>query len=296
MEWKLLLLPDPADFHLPKASAKALPMPTSRKAKEQLKARILHEDKPRKDDMFGDGFTWAEFHLEPVANNRARVDLFKADQTWYYLGKTSTDARAQYTEDPAKPRHNPRGNFLDTLPKPPKPVPAPRGAARPRQPQATVASGHTYSFNHQPGAPSSTPYGQLEKPYAYKPKITAGQQLAPLTYAPQKLAPTAAQASLAPRHHQLNDWGSYPSHMRPTTRLEPTSIPPKRAPSLPANQSHAAEPNLPQTSVGAYPRTVVAQQSRPTLHVHSSVYYRYPFFQVNHNRSISNRQALLLEC
>ncbi|EQK99665.1 regulator of deoxyribodipyrimidine photo-lyase PHR1 [Ophiocordyceps sinensis CO18] len=285
VEWKWLLLPDPADFHLPRASAKALPMPASRKAQDQLKARRLHDDKPKRDDAFADGYTWAEFQLEPVTNkDQVRIDFSKPDQTWHYLGKTSTDARAQYTEDPTKQRHNPKGNFLDTIPKPPKPAPAPRSAARPRpRPVAGPAGGYAYSFNHHPGPhpgpPTSTAAGRLDdKPYVYKPKIHTGPHLAPLMYAPQNVTPSAVQPSSSLPHgtpYQHSDnmtRASYPTNMHALTQ----------APLQPA--SHAAVPNLQRPSAGPYQKTASINPSRPTWQVHSSVYCRYPFFQVNHNR------------
>lgn len=106
-------------------------MPASQKAKERLNAKRHDDDKPRKDDIFGEGYTWAEFQLEAVTNaDQTKVDLAKEDQVWHYLGQTSTDARAQFTEDPALRRHNPKGNFLDTLPKPPKPAKPPKTAVQ----------------------------------------------------------------------------------------------------------------------------------------------------------------------
>ncbi|XP_044723912.1 jmjC domain, hydroxylase domain-containing protein [Hirsutella rhossiliensis] len=296
VEWKWLLLPDPADFQLPKASAKAIPMPTSRKAQDQLNARRLHDDKPKKDDAFADGYIWAEFHLEPVTNkDQARIDFSKPDQTWHYLGKTSTDARAQYTEDPTRQRHNAKGNFLNTLPKPPKPAPAPKSAARARPPKVAPVGGYAYSFNHQPSAATSAAAGRLEKPYAYKPKTPIGPHLAPLTYAPQKFAPTAAQPSFSAPHgapYQHSDNSSracYPKDVYPTTNSGPanTPSPQVRTPAPLQHPSYGGASSLHRPSPGPYQKTASMHQSRPTWQVHSSVYYRYPFFQVNHNRDSS---------
>ncbi|TQV91636.1 jumonji family transcription factor [Cordyceps javanica] len=128
VEWKWLLVPDPSDYHLPKASPNALPLPASEKARNRLNAKRQDDDKPRKDDEFAEGYTWAEFHLHDEVKNKdqVKVDFAKQDQIWHYLGNTSTEAKAQYTEDAANRRHNPRGNFLDTIPKPPKPAAAPK--------------------------------------------------------------------------------------------------------------------------------------------------------------------------
>ncbi|OAA76010.1 jumonji family transcription factor [Akanthomyces lecanii RCEF 1005] len=143
IEWKWLLVPDPSDYHLPKASANALPLPASEKARNRLNAKRQDDDKPRKDDEFAGGYTWAEFNLHDnvVNTDQAKVDFAKPDQMWHYLGQTSTEAKAQYTEDAANRRHNPRGNFLDTIPKPPKPVTAPKHR---QYRQQGMAGGYTY--------------------------------------------------------------------------------------------------------------------------------------------------------
>jgi hypothetical protein len=168
VEWKWLLLPDPADLRLPKASANAIPMPTCRKEQKKINAKRAVDEAPRKDDDFGDGFTWAEFHTcEPFRNkDQVKVDLTKEDQIWYYLGEPSTEAKAQYTEDPSRPLHNPKSNFLDSLP---KPAPPPR----------VVTASHAVV----PGSPQVVNNPKPEKPYVYKPRKpiapSPGQQHAP---------------------------------------------------------------------------------------------------------------------
>ncbi|KAI1135756.1 hypothetical protein F5Y05DRAFT_393162 [Hypoxylon sp. FL0543] len=156
VEWKWLLLPDPADFHLQRASSKAIPMPTSRKAKDHIKAtKRVTEELPRPDAPFVEGFTWAEFNTSDTTNEQqAKVDFSKDNQIWYYLGRTSTEARAQYTDDPRKPKHNPKSNFLDTVPRQ-----AP-SAAHPRKSYGSMFPVQT------PGATGNKP----EKPYQYKPR------------------------------------------------------------------------------------------------------------------------------
>ncbi|KAH8820432.1 hypothetical protein F5884DRAFT_849695 [Xylogone sp. PMI_703] len=175
VEYKWLLIPDPADYRLPKPSAKAIPMPRSFKAKESLNTskRQLHDD-PRADDPFTDGCTWAEFRCEKISPNPAqvKVDLSKENQIWYYLGKTSTEAKAQFTEDPSKPRHNPKGHFLDTIPKPVTSVPRLSYAAS--YPSGASQSASTGVANQQHQSPTITSI-KSEKPYIYKPRIPADQ-------------------------------------------------------------------------------------------------------------------------
>jgi len=163
VEWKWLLLPDPADFRLPKASPNAIPLPTCRKAQKAINAKRTDDEVPRKDEEFGPGYVWAEFSTCEPFRNRAqtKVDLSKENQIWYYLGETSTDAKAQYTENPAIKRHNPKSNFLESLPKPvvaPTPI---LGALPPQQQQQQQQQQQTGDVLAL----------KQEKPYLYKPKI-----------------------------------------------------------------------------------------------------------------------------
>ncbi|KAJ4306797.1 hypothetical protein N0V88_000164 [Collariella sp. IMI 366227] len=103
VEWKWLLVPDPADLRLPKASPNAIPLPTCRKTQKEINAKRAVDEAPRKDDEFGPGLTWAEFHAgDPIKNReQVKIDFAKENQVWHYLGKTSTEAKAQYTENSA---------------------------------------------------------------------------------------------------------------------------------------------------------------------------------------------------
>lgn len=219
VEWKWLLLPDPADFRLPKASANALPMPTTRKAQQELNAKKRPEDElPRKDDLFVEGgFTWAEFNTcEAIRNpEHVKVDLSKENQVWHYLGKTSTETKAQYTGDPSKRVHNTKSNFLETIPKPlvnlpPRPA-APRkpsfAASYPRQAMPPPAAPYGPTIPGQPPAApkqiSAVPKPQdttgskpQDKPYVYKPRKSSkssesrpGGQLTPQKFVPKTAPP-----------------------------------------------------------------------------------------------------------
>jgi hypothetical protein len=173
VQYKWLLIPEPSDFRLVKPSAKAIPMPKSFKDKESLNiTKRLANDLPRKDDIFVEGCVWSEFTTEAIPFNAAqvKVDLSKEDQVWYYLGKTSTEARAQFTEHPSRPRHNPRGHFLDTIPKPvPNLVRQSYSASYPTGVKYTQTS--TPRPNNQAFAPGSINASKSDKPYVYKPKV-----------------------------------------------------------------------------------------------------------------------------
>lgn len=223
MEWKWLLLPDPADYHLPKASPNALPMPTTRKAQQELNAKKRPEDElPRKDDLFVEGgFTWAEFNpCETIRNSaQVKIDMSKDSQVWHYLGKNSTETKPQYTEDPARRVHNTKSNFLETVPKavvrqPPRPVAPPRqsfAASYPRQAMPPPAGplvppgpkqlpSVPQSVVPVPKQESAAPKPQ-DKPYLYKPrKPSVSRPAAQNT--PQKFAPKTAPP-ISPVNQQL---------------------------------------------------------------------------------------------
>lgn len=161
VEWKWLLLPDPSDYHLPKASPNALPLPSSTKAKKELNAKRAEDETPRKGSEFAPGYTWTEFTAHDAKNSeQAKVDMSKEGKLWFYLGENSTDAKAQYTGDPARRQHDPRSNYLATIPKPPRPSKyAPPSFASPRPyvykprvtgAQPTVGGASTVSFGTDP--------------------------------------------------------------------------------------------------------------------------------------------------
>jgi hypothetical protein len=210
VEWKWLLLPDPADFRLPKASANAIPMPTCRKAQQAINAKRAVDEAPRKDDEFGPGFVWAEFHAGDPGRNKgqAKIDFAKENQVWHYLGKTSTEAKAQYTEDPAKPWHNPKGNFLDTLPKPPPPIRAPP----PPRPAPLAPGAYPMSAAMPGGLPGAPAPVKQAKPYVYKPrKSSASTQHPPPQFTSHmfSISPSPQQAP-AFQHYQPPQMQSRP--------------------------------------------------------------------------------------
>ncbi|CAI6329844.1 unnamed protein product [Periconia digitata] len=165
VEWKYLLKLEPAESQRLKPSANAKPLP------EHLKETDASLDMSNRTDGvpdMGDPFQdpnavqkWAEFNTAPdVTQKISRVDLSKENQLWYYLGKTSTEARPQYTENPAKQEHNSKSNFLDTVRPPPPIVPAFQHRSYPA----------SYPLKPAPvSIPPRTPI-QSNRPYMYKPK------------------------------------------------------------------------------------------------------------------------------
>lgn len=301
VEWKWLVLPDAADYHLPKASAKALPMPKSRKAKDKLNTKRLDADKPRKDDIFADGYTWGEFELYEVSNKeQAKVDFTKPDQIWYYLGKTSTEARAQYTEDPAQQRHNPRGNFLDTIPKPPRPT---HVAKQMYNHQSYVAKAMAYSYSLADNYAAAQGGAPFEKPYVYKPRKpvetvsttppTTGYQHVTSSHAPSVGPASLFQAydhqtaNFRPQHaynphDQTTPHGQHSHNMQNVQSVH--NAPMYQSASQAISPGHQSPYQRPSHSPPV-------QQGKPTWQVHSSVYQKYPFFQVNYNRYVLNMRG-----
>ncbi|KAI0008948.1 hypothetical protein F4779DRAFT_409461 [Xylariaceae sp. FL0662B] len=234
VEWKWLLLPDPADFHLPKASPNAIPMPTSRKAKDRINAtKRQSEELPRADAPFVDGFTWAEFNTYGCTNTaQAKVDFSKENQVWYYLGKTSTEARAQYTEDPKKARHNARSNFLDTIPRP-----APPPTAQPRK----QVYGSAFSIQTHT-ATASKP----EKPYQYKPRNPVIPSYIHSSYTAQQFTPKPSPFTVQQFIPTLSPYTPTQTSQKPPQ--QPIHKPLQQRPQQPAQQAGQKPAPVPKPS------------------------------------------------
>jgi hypothetical protein len=244
VEWKWLRLPDPADFRLPKASPNAIPMPTCRKAQKEINAKRAVDEAPRKDDEFVPGFTWAEFHAgEAVKNHeQVKINFAKENQVWHYLGKTSTEAKAQYTEDPSRPWHNPKGNFLDSIPKPPPPV------RMPLVPQSRTLVPGAYPV--YPPAPSVLPApatAKQDKPYVYKPR--------------KPVAPTNAQSPAAFTSHTFAV--NAPSGSAGFQQFQPQQVAPRPQPQ--PTFHHHVFPQYPQQRAQQQPARHV-NQYQPSAH------------------------------
>ena len=288
-------------------------MPATRKAKDQLNATRPHEDRPRKDDVFAEGYTWAEFEVHEVHNkDQCKVSFEKPDQMWHYLGKTSTEAKAQYTENPDLQRHNPRGNFLNTVPipkpsKPPKP-PKPCKPAKPPKPALVsqpgynhasyVAKAMAYSYNlaanhaanhaanyaaNYAAATTMPRPVTFDKPHVYTPRQTANNNKLTTPSTPAAFTTHPSVSNSSPPVGPAPVFYNY-SH--------PSSAFAKQSPchhqnTLSNGRSQLGQP-LAAAPVHSVPcKPVLApstQPGKPLWQVHSSIYQKYPFFQVNHNR------------
>ncbi|KAI9870832.1 MAG: hypothetical protein M1830_003749, partial [Pleopsidium flavum] len=185
---------------------------------------------------------WSEFHTAklPRNPNQVKIDLSKPKQIWYYLGKTSTEAKAQYTEDPRKPRNNLEANFLESV--------------RPLIPIIPPVQRHSYPASYPSGVNMHAVNGAMaqarqrqlqqpqqrqqpqqsiqqqqggEKPYKYKPRIHEGYSVDPQALMSQR----AFQQGAAMRPPQGQN--SYESFRAPQATMAPMSSMAPRAPIAP---------------------------------------------------------------
>ncbi|KAF2118907.1 hypothetical protein BDV96DRAFT_487608 [Lophiotrema nucula] len=201
IEWKYLLALDPADSQRPKPSPNAQPLPEHLKSSDDSLAMTNRTDGvPEIGDPFHDPNSeqkWAEFNTAPeVLQKVSKIDFSKPDRLWYYLGKTSTEARPQYTEILAKQKHNPNSNFLDTV----KPAPLPL------QPYDRRSYPASYPLKPAPvGIPPRTPIQSTiqpaDRPYTYKPRLDTTYKSPAYNY---NYAPSTQKNPNSPVAHQPN--------------------------------------------------------------------------------------------
>ncbi|GME27062.1 Transcription factor jumonji/aspartyl beta-hydroxylase [Neofusicoccum parvum] len=185
VEWKYLLVLDPAQSLRLKPSANAKPLPAHlNQNSSKLNAKNQKNGPPEMDTPFCDSnaeFKWAEFNSANAAEVKnpfqTKTNLEKPLQLWHYLGKTSTEARAQYTEDPKKQQHNPKSNFLETVKPPPRPVQTfDRRALGPGYPSGGKPYEYKprpYQYGNQPAnRTGSAAYSTPLPPYPYAPRIS----------------------------------------------------------------------------------------------------------------------------
>ena len=104
---------------MPSENAKPLPPELARKSRTTAEDPANNDD-PKPKDPFGDpdsNLRWEEFDCCKAFRNSAQVkiEIDKPNKLWYYLGKSSTEAKAHYTSDMAIQRNNPTANFLESL-------------------------------------------------------------------------------------------------------------------------------------------------------------------------------------
>lgn len=269
VEWKYLLALDPAESERPKPSANAKPLPQHLKENDASLAITNRTDGvPQLGDSFHDPNStqkWAEFHTaEEVLQKFAKVNLSKPNQLWYYLGKTSTEARPQYTENPTNKTHNPNSIFLDTVKPAPLPIapierrpyPAsfpmkPGAVAIPRTPIQPRIEPHILPHNQQHHVQ------QNGRPYQYKPRVETTYRAPVYNYSPDSRknpnSPVGHQPNVvydhratAPQYGHPPYQNSYHSHRPPQAFHH--YAPPQASQVSQASQAAFAGPKPPSAS------------------------------------------------
>jgi len=219
---------------------------------QDVNASNKKEGIPEVDDFFADPgseYKWAEFHTCAVSEARnpfqKKIDFGKQEQVWFYLGKTSTEARAQYTEDPKKPVHNPKSVFLESVRPPPQPILAAQRPSYSTSYPKIVNAAHLqnpYGYKPTSQRQQNQPQQRPEKPYQYKPKLEAQPNI---------------YSQLLPYGYQLNN--QQPIQPRP---------PSGNYPQFPlvgnSSQTHGQHQQMPQG------------QAKPGNHHHSPLNYQHP--------------------
>ena len=208
---------DPEESQRPKPSANAKPLPEHLKENDaSLDISNRTDGVPEVGDPFLDPNAeqkWAEFHTAPdVLQKVAKVDLNNKDRLFFYLGKSSTEARAQFTDDLSNPVHNPKSNFLDTV-KPPPPV-YPQYQQYQQYQQRPYQT--AYPIKPAPiSVPPRTPTQPQIRPYQYKPKETMMTSFRAPAYNPDTRknpnSPVAHQPNVTYDHRSAGSPYGYPT-------------------------------------------------------------------------------------
>lgn len=211
---------------MPSDDAKPLPPHLARKS------RITAEDpsnvSPKIDEPFGDAqskFIWSEFNSCKLVKNPAqvKVDISKPKQLWFYLGRTSTEAKAQYTGDLAVLRNNPEANFLESVraASAPVAVPIPRRSYPATYPSGVnihaVNAARAKAHIQQAKTPAKAPVTK-ERPYHGKYAITDSS---PYLYKPRVGCNIDSQSLRNQRTFQQSSVDSLPRLQNPSSYRAP---------------------------------------------------------------------------
>lgn len=257
VEWKWLLILDPLKSQRAIPSPDAKPMPAEMKRVTRTTAEAPpNADDPKPNEPFADAntiFKWSEFNsCKPIKNaDQVKIEIEATERLWHYLGQTSTEAKAQYTHDPAVKTHNVKAVYLGTPGVRVAPLPVIAPPAR-RSFTASFPGGSAVNqnainaarANTQPPQPRPPPLVAKDRPYHGKYAIT---DPVPYQYKPaNKFSPENFQ----PRHQQdVPDYGriqqphqfySHPGFPNPDSTYQPS--PPPAPAAMPIyGQSHTSQ-------------------------------------------------------
>lgn len=248
MEYKWLLFFDPVNSQLPVPSENAKPLPAHLASKSRTTAENPAKNVPKADEPFGDPqskFVWSEFNTcKPFRNpSQVNVDIIeKRKQLWFYLGGTSTEARAQYTENPAVKQNNPEANFLESVRAATTAIALSFQQRRSYPPAGTNMHAanviRAKSNFHQPINPPK-PQAPKERPYNGKYAIL---DPAPYTYKPKAGNSIDSEALRNQRAFQQSLVHSLPQFPNPSVFRAPSAsmnntLPPINTASRPVNNA-----------------------------------------------------------
>ena len=247
VEYKWLLILDPLDSLRPVPSENAKPMPAEMARTTRTTAEAPpNADDPKTDEPFCDSNTiykWSEFNTCKTFrnSNQKKVDVSKAEQLWYYLGKTSTEAKAQYTHDPSIQTNNLKANFLESVRPPPVPLTVPAGR-RPHPPSYPASGINQNAINAARANSASKPKGSAGKQRPYQGKYAITDPITSYQYKPtNKFNPDGFQPRLQtnPSPFQYLQYSQYGTYSTPSfNRNEPLA---QHAQKLPNSQNHSSD-------------------------------------------------------
>lgn len=134
---------------MPSENAKPLPAELARKSRTTAEDPANNDD-PKPKDPFCDpdsNFRWEEFDSCKAFKNPAqvRIDINRPSKLWYYIGKSSTEAKAHYTADIAIPLNDPTANFLESV----RIASLAAAAAKPPVQPLSYSASYPSPINHQ---------------------------------------------------------------------------------------------------------------------------------------------------
>ncbi|KAJ8105904.1 hypothetical protein OPT61_g9895 [Boeremia exigua] len=269
VEWKYILKLHPDESQRPKPSANAQPLPEHLKENDaSLDITNRTDGVPEMGDPFHDPNSeqkWAEWNTAPEVTRRiAKVDFSKENTLWYYLGKPSTEAKPQYTENPSRPKNNPKSNFLDTVKPPPPPIPTFQRhsypASYPLKPAPPGMSSRTQMMMPQQIAPAG------ERPYSYKPKEPLITTWKSPMYSPDTRqnpnSPVAHQPNVAYDHRNPPQYGYPQPRPLQQQQYQPYAPPPHNY-SAQGYAAQAASPGPLLDGIDKYAHTNQSHQALP---------------------------------
>lgn len=154
---------------MPSENAKPLPAELARKSRTTAEDPANNDD-PKPNDPFGDpdsNFRWEEFDTCKAFQNPAQVkiDFDKPSKLWYYLGNSSTEAKAHYTADIAIRQHDPTANFLESV----RIASVAAAAGKPPVQRLSYPASYPSGINHQNALNPSRPSANVHVPQPKAP-------------------------------------------------------------------------------------------------------------------------------